>query len=125
MRKGTNERIKNLRKKAREVDWEERERALEDEVLDLEEIWVKMLHWASIDQRSDEEVIKLVEYLYSFECFQELEGLFTYRYHPDNQKTWEETLHMVYVSWILGDPLAYDPFEECDLLMNLIYDDHE
>lgn len=111
----------DLLEMGRRADCEERERILRGEVLDMNDIYCKMMNWASIEARSDEQVIKIVEYLYSFESFQEIESFWFYQFNPDNTMSWDKILHLVYVCRILGDPMETDPFEKCDYLMNLIY----
>ena len=63
---------------------EERALVLKEEVLSINEVGLLFLARAEKERISDEQAIKLLDYLRSFECFQELESYHFWFYDPNH-----------------------------------------
>ncbi|PKD21801.1 hypothetical protein APR41_02140 [Salegentibacter salinarum] len=78
------------------VNCEERLQVLGDAVLSLAKISDKFLRRANAEEVPDEAALRLINYLLSFESFQELESYWFYYYDPKNLGEWEIILDHVY-----------------------------
>jgi len=88
--------MQDLRTIARNAWFQDREKILKDEVLSMNDIADRMIRRAGKENVSDRMAIKLINYLESFEAFQELESYWFYLYDPENLEVWNEILDHVY-----------------------------
>lgn len=88
--------MKDLRTIAQTAWIQERERILKDEVLSIAQIADKLLKRANDEKISDTQALNLINYLRSFEAFQELEGYHFYLYDPEDPEIWNEILDHIY-----------------------------
>ena len=88
--------MEDIRTIARNAWFQDRERILKDEVLSMNDIADQMIRRAGKENVSDNMAMKLINYLESFESFQELEGYHFYLYDPEDPEIWNEILDHVY-----------------------------
>lgn len=74
----------------------ERVQKLGNAVLSVSRISDQFLRRAQRENASDKKVLKLLNYLLSFECFRELESNFFWYYDPENPEEWNEILDHIY-----------------------------
>ncbi len=77
-------------------DANERVKILQDEVLSMTAIDQIFLKRAQKERISDDQAIKLLNYLRSFESFEELESFWFWYYDPRNPYQWFKILDHVY-----------------------------
>jgi hypothetical protein len=77
-------------------DANERVKILQDEVLSMTAIDQIFLKRAQKERISDDQAIKLLNYLNSWDSFEELESFWFWYYDPRNPKQWYKILNHIY-----------------------------
>jgi len=88
--------MKDIRQISNRVSIAERVRIIGDRTFSVAEIADNFLQRANQERIADRKVIKLLDFMLSFEAFSELESYFFYLYDPNDLSIWNEILDHVY-----------------------------
>lgn len=86
----------NIRFISKRTDFDERMKVLDQEALSLNNITQDFLRRADNDDLSDDQAIKLIDYMNSSDFFAELEAYHFYLYDPLNISKWNDVLCHIY-----------------------------
>jgi hypothetical protein len=82
--------------KSNNKDIYERIKILGNSLLSVDKISDRFLQRANKERIQNAKVLKMLNYLLSFECFQELESYWFWYYDPEDPEEWNEILDHVY-----------------------------
>jgi len=88
--------MKSLSSKSNNTDIYERIKILGNSILSVAKISDRFLQRANKERIQDAKVLKMLNFLLSFECFQELESYHFWYYDPYDQEEWNKILDHIY-----------------------------
>jgi len=88
--------MKSLSSKSNNKDIYERIKILGNSFLSVAKISDRFLQRANKERIQDAKVLKMLNFLLSFECFQELESYHFWYYDPYNPEEWNKILDHIY-----------------------------